>query len=529
MSTDLQKVFSQTKEYETIAEKHEILYPKIEKALAQVREFIVEKKLIIYGGMSIDLSLKLAGDPGIYSDSVIPDYDFMSPNAYNDSNELAQILNKKGFPMVSAINAYHPTTRRVRVQFRNVADITYIPQSIYDNLPYLTFKDLKIIHPMFQRIDMHHAFSYPLANPPMEVVYGRLSKDITRFRLLDARYPLRPDTKMLTTLKREFSESVFSTLRFHMPVNVVLGGLSAYAFIYDLMNCLLLGPELKAILDDAGTSQALNQEFKKLVPARVEFMEKQQFMIQLPKSVNPILTLISDAPMEIFPSVGSTFYSPSGLKHKKEPEVKVIAESFFNRYLDLKPKTRTVIIQQTETTQIMAEILDNKGSLLPIFNFSSIIKELQKYNSSAWKLYKIPSESSQDWQISNVYNILMLFLLEYFRNQKSANIYLNLYWSTMRLVWIAEQIVIALKNKDQKAALEFQTQMPYFFTASVYGKYNWDMTYIAQQKEKMGEHLLPPKGYFPDQYPQAPQFDMSKTWIFQTDGEKTTTFETIEL
>jgi hypothetical protein len=501
---------AKTKEYETIAEKREVLHEQIEKALDVVRKFIIRKNLIIYGGMSIDLALKLAGDVGIYSDDVIPDYDFMSPDAYQDSIELANELYKEGFPMISAINAYHITTRRVRVQFRVVADITYVSKKIFDVLPILTFKDLRIIHPLFQRLDFHVAFSYPFANAPHEVIYGRSSKDQTRFRLLDSKYSIRPEK--ISNLIREYKDATFSKIQFHMPKDCVIGGIAAYAFLYDIMNKLLLGQEMQIILKKSGTLQLLKEEFAKIVPANVDFIENEQFLIQLPKSIEPLLTLISDNPMTLFPPVGSSFYSPSGQKKHKEPEVKVIAEKFYNSYLEIKKRSRFIVIQQNETTQLQIEIIDNRGSYLPCFNFSTIVKELKKYNSSAWTKY----HPGDDWKIVNVHNILASLLLPYFSKKKDPE-YPNLYWSLMRLVWIAEQIVISLR--EDKADIEFQKNMPYFLTATTYGKYNLDSTYIATRQESRGEKVRPPSGFYPDKTVNPLPFDPSTSWAFKTDNE----------
>ena len=62
--------------YKSFAKKHSEGYDDIEKALNVVKKFIQKKKLVLYGGLAIDLSLKHTGEKGIYSDDVIPDYDF---------------------------------------------------------------------------------------------------------------------------------------------------------------------------------------------------------------------------------------------------------------------------------------------------------------------------------------------------------------------------------------------------------------------------------------------------------------------
>ncbi len=91
---------------------------------------------------------------------------------------------------ISAINAYHTTTRKVRYNFMEVADISYIPKDIFNNLPYLMYNKMKIIHPNFQRLDMHKSLSNLYTNLPMDNFRHRIKKDITRFNLLEKHFKI---------------------------------------------------------------------------------------------------------------------------------------------------------------------------------------------------------------------------------------------------------------------------------------------------------------------------------------------------
>lgn len=170
--------------------KHGAIYGLQARALDIVRDFIIKHKRIIYGGMSIDMALKAAGGAGIYPPDEVPDYDFMSPDFYADSIELARILHAEGFPEVNSINATHVTSRRVRLGGDNVADITYIPIELYDRLPTIEYNGFRVIHPDFQRLDVHRALTLLLEKPPREVILQRAAKDMKRFKLLDNAYPI---------------------------------------------------------------------------------------------------------------------------------------------------------------------------------------------------------------------------------------------------------------------------------------------------------------------------------------------------
>src|ERR1700743_3386804 len=99
----MDQVLDNSKIYEDIAKRRSFQFNEIERALSVVHAFIIKKKHILYGGMAIDFALKKAGHEGIYQENSIPDYDFFSPDFYNESNELADILNKAGFTNVGAI------------------------------------------------------------------------------------------------------------------------------------------------------------------------------------------------------------------------------------------------------------------------------------------------------------------------------------------------------------------------------------------------------------------------------------------
>jgi hypothetical protein len=181
-----------SKFYENIVLKHDKFAEETMIALGLVKKYIIKNKLIIVGGMAIDLSLKLRGSK-LYDDDILPDYDFYSPNYSKDAYHISEMLVKAGLNNISVINANHISTMRVRVNYTVVADVTYIPKNIFDKLPYLQYKDIKIIHPHYQIIDQHRALSYPYENAPHEVIAHRWKKDAERYDLLYTQYPLTDD------------------------------------------------------------------------------------------------------------------------------------------------------------------------------------------------------------------------------------------------------------------------------------------------------------------------------------------------
>lgn len=216
--------------YEKIVFDNNIYKDEIIKALEIVKKFIIERKLVLTGGMSIDMALRINND-SIYSDDELPDYDFYSANFHNDAYDLALLLIKNKFEGVDVINAIHPSTMKVRVKFETVADITYMPENIRRKLPVLKYKGMIIVHPNYQMIDQHISLSKPLENPPRETVKHRWKKDIKRYNILYKYYPL-------DNIKLSDTES--DTTQMSIPVSLMkgqcIGGFLALGYWYNKIN-----------------------------------------------------------------------------------------------------------------------------------------------------------------------------------------------------------------------------------------------------------------------------------------------------
>lgn len=163
------------------------------KALEHVQHFIIKQKLILVGGMAIDCALRLRG-MRLYDDNEIPDYDFLSPRNSEDAYQLGQELCALEYPNVDVITAIHTTTMKVRVDGNVVADITYMPEKIFDRIRTLEYKGMQVVHPWMVMMDQFRSLSMPYENPPREVIFERWRKDVTRLNLLLSAYTLGDET-----------------------------------------------------------------------------------------------------------------------------------------------------------------------------------------------------------------------------------------------------------------------------------------------------------------------------------------------
>lgn len=283
--------------------------PMIDRALALVREFIVERERIAYGGFAIDCALRLRG-ARLYPDNKRPDYDFLSPDSVGDAYDLADRLVAAGFPHVSAFRGIHLQTMRVWVSFVPVADLGYAPRAVFDRVPTLDYQGVRVVHPHWQRMDQHLAFCFPFGGCPREDVFHRWKKDLSRWNLLDGHYPLTEPGPSPPPALRPVSA------RLALPVvtsgeewpRVALHGFAAYA-------------ALRAALDDAAATLGgpADTEAPRL---RLTFAGPDSFEVETPEGVPAAAVVATPCPEEAVSGMeGVTWYDP---------------------YLDLKPITARV-------------------------------------------------------------------------------------------------------------------------------------------------------------------------------------------
>lgn len=179
------------KYYENMMIKNGLYSNEILSAIELVAKYIKREKLILVGGMAIDMALKMKGS-GIYDENTIADHDFYSKNHFMDAYEIGQWLLRTKYTDISVINALHASTMKVRVKFEPVADVSYMPPVLFDQLPTICYRGYTMIHPHFQMIGQHRALCNPYESKPRETIRsGRWEKDMKRHDLLYQYYPLK--------------------------------------------------------------------------------------------------------------------------------------------------------------------------------------------------------------------------------------------------------------------------------------------------------------------------------------------------
>tara|TARA_R110002153_G_scaffold273997_1_gene446380 strand:- start:2427 stop:3821 length:1395 start_codon:yes stop_codon:yes gene_type:complete len=225
---------------ENIALSFDPAFDRIDEILKVLREFIISRGLIIYGGLAIDYALRLHGDK-IYPDDLLQvDYDFQSPDAIEDAYTLSELFygilhEHSPADTVRTIRGIHIQTMRVDIGDNHfLADVSYVPKSVFDKLPSIEYRGMKIRHPDMQRIDMHSSLAFPYDNAPMEVIFHRWKKDITRFNLLARYYPIESDYMMpVGRVKTTLHPASTQPTSTQSTQPTIINGFAAYGLYYN--------------------------------------------------------------------------------------------------------------------------------------------------------------------------------------------------------------------------------------------------------------------------------------------------------
>ena len=160
----------------------------VKQMLVILVDFLRSRKLVCYGGTAINNILPF--DAQFYDfEKEIADYDFYSPDALKDADELAQIFANAGFLQVEAKAAVHFGTLKVFVDFLPIADITQIPKGLFENLRRnaVVRDGVYYAPPDFLRMNIYAELCMPKLN------ISRWEKIYKRFLTLNEHFPMETD------------------------------------------------------------------------------------------------------------------------------------------------------------------------------------------------------------------------------------------------------------------------------------------------------------------------------------------------
>lgn len=261
-------VATRSKHYEQLVISRDNIYDQIVDAINIVKKFITKHGLILYGGSAIDFALRLYGDH-IYSDESLatPDLDFYSPDHAEHAYKLCDELFAAGYTQARTIVGIYTRVMKVDIVDNHwIADIAYLPREIFESLPFITYDGMKVIHPDFQRIDIHSSLSLPFSDPPTEVIFARWSKDIARFNMLAKYYPIT--SNFVTNQDNNPLRKIVIGMDFH---SYVFTGFAAYSMTY---------ASIKAFLQKYGRDMPVT-----IAEAKFKILDENHFCVDIDDSL----------------------------------------------------------------------------------------------------------------------------------------------------------------------------------------------------------------------------------------------------
>lgn len=167
-------------EYE-IAHDKELLM-----ALSIVEDFIKRKKRVCYGGTAMNALLP-ANKKFYNPDRDLPDYDFYTPEADDDVDELVKELKSKGFKEVHHKLGIHEGTKKVLVNYIAVADVSSIDKELFNVLLRRSIlkEGVRYTDPDILRMMMYLELSRPNG------MVSRWEKVFERLELINKELPMK--------------------------------------------------------------------------------------------------------------------------------------------------------------------------------------------------------------------------------------------------------------------------------------------------------------------------------------------------
>ena len=179
------------------AEEYRTLYEPTLKEISDIykviKDYIIKKKRVVYGGYAQNLLLKIKSPELVFYREIngacynwpdIADIEYYTDEPLKDVVYLTEELYSKGFKYVESKEAAHEGTYKIFVNFENYCDITYIPTNVYDNLPIMNIENMICVHPHFMMVDAYKILTDPMTS------YWRIDRAINRFNKLIENYPI---------------------------------------------------------------------------------------------------------------------------------------------------------------------------------------------------------------------------------------------------------------------------------------------------------------------------------------------------
>jgi len=160
--------------------------PELQRAIHIVEAFLHRTQRMCYGGQAINAHLP-QHEKFYNSQRSLPDYDFFTPEAQEDTEEIIEDLKKNGYTEISKRIGIHDGTIKIYVNYMPIADITQMIPEFYNTIhkQSMVVDGIRYVDPLFLRMLMYLELSRPRGQ------VERWEKVYERLLILHRNYPLK--------------------------------------------------------------------------------------------------------------------------------------------------------------------------------------------------------------------------------------------------------------------------------------------------------------------------------------------------
>ena len=243
--------------------------PEILQALSIVHRFISKKKRVCYGGTAMNelLPKKYKFYDPQYD---LPDYDFLTPDADGDVQELVNMLKGAGFKDVYNRVGVHEGTKKILVNYVAIADITQTSKELFK---IFTNNSKEVNGVRYANENLLRMMMYlELSRPRGEV--ERWKKVFTRLELLNNNFPIK-----LCAKKHFKTEVPFQTRKFLLDFIINRQRILANIELEGLYKRSLTNKHVEFVLSKGGPLYFYSQDIRKDAFDIKHMLEKDKIRI----------------------------------------------------------------------------------------------------------------------------------------------------------------------------------------------------------------------------------------------------------
>lgn len=245
-----------------------------------VENFLKKNNLKIYGGVALDKFMP--EDDKIYPNKKgkLVDYDAYSPIPRKHAVELGNELFQAGFKYVSVREGVNSGVYKIFNYFQEAADIVFIPEKIYNLIPFKVIDGLRYVSPKYLKIDLLVA----LTNPKHGIF--RWDKDFERLKKLEKYFPVEKPKNFCEKQHGKYFKTQLDNIidNFLAERNdyIIFGDMAYYAYMKSSGLNDYFSPEIKYLEIGMQNPQTIFPELRKITNNKIKIKRYHQFLKHIP-------------------------------------------------------------------------------------------------------------------------------------------------------------------------------------------------------------------------------------------------------